>query len=153
MSQGTAAESRAHARWAVQQALLRADYLRAEAGRLRSASVALRDEARRLRRHRPAAEVGFHLEGVVEGAVVWADWTPGGLTTGLPLRQRADLVVALGDRIGCPGQEVVACLDGTPTSALLTLMRACDRVRSVSLHIRSLDCDDQVEELEDAGPA
>lgn len=135
----------------MQRALFRADCLRAQAGRLRVASVALRDEARRLRRHRPGADVGFHLEGLVDGSAVWADWTPGGLATCLPLRQRADLVVALGDSIGDPGLEVPACLDGSPTSALLTLMRACDRVCSVSLHIRSLASDDEIDELEDAG--
>lgn len=153
MSRGTAAaESRAEARWARQQALVRANWLRAEAATLRVASAALREEARRLRRHRECADVGFHIEGVVDGATVWADWSPSGLAACPTLRQRAELVVALGDRIGGPGQEGPACLDEGPTSALLTLMRACDRVRTVSLHIRSLAAEDEIGAYEEIGP-
>ena len=125
----------------VRAAVGRAAALTAEAARLQAASRWLQQEARRLRRE-PAdgdgrlAAVGFRLEGTIEGDQVVAEWTSGGVTASAPLLVRADLVVRLGDVfVGSDGSEVPAALDGGPSRALLTFMRACDNVRAVSVSL------------------
>ena len=80
--------------------------------------------------------LGFRLRGVVDGAPVVADWTPGGPVASDALMVRADLVVRLAERfVGADGRQLAASLEGSPTQALLTFIRACDRVESVTTHL------------------
>ena len=123
----------------VRAAVCRAAALTAEAARLPAASRWLQQEARRLRREPPDGEgglaaVGFRLEGTIDGDQVVAEWTSGGMTASAPLLHRADLVVRLGEFfVGSDGSQLPAALDGGPSRALLTLMRACDNVQAVSM--------------------
>ena len=82
----------------------------------------------------PVRQLGtgdFRLRGTVGGQDVAALWSGGELDASAALLQQAGLVVALGDVLG----------DGRPAglgdsrSALLTLARACDRVRHVELGV------------------
>lgn len=122
---------------AVQRACEKSLALRVESERLRASSRQLTTEARRLRRKeaRPEA-VGFRLEGCIDGHQVQGCWTPRGVAASDDLLRRAQVVVALGDTFGgFDGGTLRAALDRGPTQALLTLMRACDRVESVSVTV------------------
>lgn len=128
--------------FAARAALARAQALATDSQRLCRSSAELRSQARRLRRGRgapdplvPEAE-GFHLQGVVDGIRVTAEWTDGRVVGSEALLQRADLVVRLGETFGgADGAVVDAGLDGGPTRALLTCMRACDSIEGVSVRL------------------
>jgi hypothetical protein len=110
-------------------------------------AAALRYDAARLRiraaatRRRPAGRSGpsygiasFTLEGVVEHREVRAEWRDGRLLADPLLLERAHLVVGLGEQFAVPDTDpLTASLTGLPIVALLTLMRACDRVRQVDV--------------------
>ncbi|HET6874895.1 MAG TPA: hypothetical protein VFH70_08965 [Acidimicrobiales bacterium] len=84
----------------------------------------------------PGGIVGFRLRGVIEGEPVFADWTPEAPVASDALMVRAGIVVRLGETfVGTDGWELDASLDEGPTRALLTFMRACDRVESVSVSL------------------
>ena len=123
--------------YAVRRACEKSLALRAESERLRASSRHLTTEARRLRRREPRPEaVGFRLEGRIDGHRVQGSWTPRGVAASDDLLRRAQVVVALGDTFGgFDGGTLQAALDRGPTQALLTLMRACDRVESVSVTV------------------
>jgi len=77
--------------------------------------------------------IGFALESLVDGEAFSARWVAGGaLECDRPLRDRAQIVVAMGETFetSSGGRKVCAKLDGTPVAALLTLMRASSRVLS-----------------------
>jgi hypothetical protein len=75
----------------------------------------------------------FTLRGEVDGAPVRAWWSRGRLIASPALSARAELLVRLGERFGpASGTAVVAGL-GRPTAALLTVIRACDRVGEIRI--------------------
>lgn len=100
-------------------------------------SKELVEESRRLRgdgvRSVPSFPRFFVIRGEVEGRPVRASWFCGALTASPTLAQRAQLLVDLGERFesddsGLPG--LPADLHAT-APAMLTCVRACDRVRVV----------------------
>ena len=131
---------------AARAALARAQALTGDAHRLCRASAELRSRAGLLRR-RPSAPdplvpeaEGFHLQGVVDGMRVTAEWAAGRVVGSEALLVRADLVVRLGESFaGADGALVEAGLDDGPTRALLTCMRACDRIEGVSVRLSEPD--------------
>jgi hypothetical protein len=81
---------------------------------------------------------GFRIEGVVDDVPAHAVWSDGGLECSPALRQRAEIVVALGETFD-PGRgrpALDASLDGPLTAVLPTVMRAFSRVTSVELAVR-----------------
>ena len=82
---------------------------------------------------------GFVVTGEVDGRPAVARWSPsGGLICPAAVRDRAELVVALGETFGAgiDGREpVVAALDGDATAALLTVMRAFSRLTSLDVAV------------------
>lgn len=119
---------------------LRASHARSAALMAQSAEVlrASRDLRAQARRGRDVARVhrmsagDFRLRGTVSGEPVEALWLGAAMQASEALLARAEVVVALGDVLA----------DGRPaalsdaTAALLTLVRACDRVTSVELSTR-----------------
>ncbi len=114
---------------------------RVTAAELRSDAVRLRIEAGAIRRRqadappKPGRRVtAFSLDGTIEDCPVHAEWRGDRLIADPLLLERAELLVGLGERFlaGEPG-AFVACLTGSPIVALLTLMRACDRVQAIDL--------------------
>lgn len=127
----------------VRRAVCRSRLLVAEAQRLQAAAQELRrlSRLRREGRHpHTGGGVSFSFLGVVDGREVRADWTPLGIRGSAALLTRADLVVRLGDAFDGPdGTSVPASLDGTAAQALLTLLRASDEVRDVSVTLPPRD--------------
>ena len=79
-------------------------------------------------------DLAFEVRGIVDGVASVARWGPrSGLVCSPELRDRVEVVVAMGETFGGDGGAplVVASLDDGPTSALLTVMRAFTRVTSV----------------------
>jgi hypothetical protein len=116
------------------------------AGNIRSAAALqvvareAREAAVLTRRRRPptslASDARFVVRGMVDGLPSVARWSP---TTGLDadpaVRQRAEIVVALGESSAgeADGEQVVASLDGPLPAALLAVVRAFSRVTAVDL--------------------
>jgi hypothetical protein len=111
----------------------------------RLVSVELRRESEALRRRTDPAQrprgddgpgvSGFVVFGEVDGMATTATWNHvEGLACSYELRQRVDVVVALGESfVGEDGTSVVASLDGNQTSVLLAVLRAFSRVASVEV--------------------
>ena len=98
------------------------------AGHLRARAREGRDVARV---HRMSAG-DFRLHGVVGGEQVDAMWLGQELRASEALLAQARVVVALGDVLADGRPAALS----DPTRALLTLVRACDRVTSVELSTR-----------------
>jgi hypothetical protein len=99
---------------------------RVERYRRERGAVALRD----------SDDLAFEISGLVDGALSSARWGPtSGLVCSSELRQRVEVVVALGETFAGEGDApgVVASLDAGPTAALLTVMRSFTRVTSVEM--------------------
>jgi hypothetical protein len=100
-------------------------------------SLQIREVARRLRSE--AAGHGwprtFLVVGTVEDMSVRAFWSRRRLVVSNPLRRRAEVLVAMGERFEVEGPDTAPVTAGLedPVPALLTLMRACDRVTAVQL--------------------
>jgi hypothetical protein len=79
---------------------------------------------------------GFDLDAIVDGEPVFARCNGDGLEASMPLRQRAEAVVGLGDffDLGEPPVPVVASLDGPAALTLATLLRAADDIVRIELH-------------------
>jgi hypothetical protein len=99
-----------------------------------AASRHLVDQARSIRRDGAGTQMlrFFVLDGEVDGIPVKGRWLAGSLLATQRLRQRAELLVQLEERfeVDLGGTAVPAGLT-EPLAALLTLVRACDRIRSV----------------------
>jgi len=106
-----------------------------DAARLRSRAEAIRRRPptglSETARHRV---ISFSLDGTIEACAVHAEWRENRLLVDPLLLERAELVVGIGDEFlaGEPG-AFVASLTGPPIVTLLTLMRACDRVRGIDV--------------------
>jgi hypothetical protein len=127
---------------AVSQALIgMAQSCAATAAQLCSDAVRLRTQAGAIRRPQAAApEAGrrrvmsFSLDGVVEGRPVHAEWRDNRLVADPLLLERGELLVDIDEEflVGELGPRT-ASLTGPPIVTLLTLMRACDRVRAIDV--------------------
>lgn len=74
----------------------------------------------------------FVVHGEIEGKTVRAVWSRGSLVCSAALRQRGELLVAMGEEFGLePGGPVLPAGFEDPAAAMLTFMRACDRVNKV----------------------
>ncbi len=113
------------ARLRAEEACARAEVVLARARTLVEDSRLLRQAA-----ERAGSPRYFVLRGEVEGHPVRAMWFRGSLLASPELRQRAEVLVALGARfrVADQGRALTANLD-EPAAALLTMIRACDRVR------------------------
>jgi hypothetical protein len=104
-------------------------------------AAGLRTQARAIRSRRTEPSPmcshrvrSFSLEGVIEDRTVHAEWRDGRLMADPLLLERAQLVVGLEDQFLSPdASPLTASLNGLPIVALLTLMRACDRVRQIDV--------------------
>ncbi|HKE74670.1 MAG TPA: hypothetical protein VKB57_13705 [Acidimicrobiales bacterium] len=98
--------------WAVQ--------VRLDSIELRERSAPVRDEV---------MIVSFVVQGLVEEARVEASYELGRLECPPELRERAEVLVAMGETFGRPGgRATVATLDGPVSAVLLTVMRAFSRI-------------------------
>jgi hypothetical protein len=115
--------------------MVRAEQVRARALDVTAVAQRLILESRALRTQAPGGAASlrfFVLHGGVEGNPVKAWWLAGTLTTSRELRDRAELLVHLDERFELgPGDLSIAAALDDPLAALLTLVRACDRIRSV----------------------
>jgi hypothetical protein len=76
----------------------------------------------------------FSLDGIIEACPVHAEWRNHRLVADPLLLERAELVVGIGDQFLAGEPEAFAAsLSGAPIVVLLTLMRACDRVRAIDV--------------------
>jgi|SRR5579884_2547997 len=74
----------------------------------------------------------FALLGEVDGQPVRATWLRGSLAASSALMRRAELLVAMDEVFETDDPATVVRADlRTALAAMLTLIRACDRVRSV----------------------
>jgi hypothetical protein len=91
---------------------------------------------RRLTRTQARGRV-VRVSGSIDGRFVTATWSDGELIGDQELVQRAETLVAMGERWprSATGDRsgVTACLAGPPALVALTLMRACTVVTSVEL--------------------
>ena len=110
--------------------------VRAQARRLRSEAEAVRKRSRDLLSEsaRIVEEIRitswpaiFEVSGVVEGENVRARWEHGSLRLSPSLRQRGSLLMALGESFSTGEVDFEADLSSA-LPALLTVLRACDRV-------------------------
>jgi hypothetical protein len=90
----------------------------------------------------PSGIQGFRVYGVIDGETVEARWDPDRFRLGEchpKVRQRAEVVVAIGDSFDCPGSEVPrpATIDDDAAATLLTVVRAIDRVTAIELDLAS----------------
>jgi hypothetical protein len=112
----------------------RAASLCSEATRLRTRSEAIR--RRQMARRATARQrvMSFLLDGIIDSHAVHAEWRDNRLVADPLLLERAELLVDLREQF-LPGEAdaFTASLTGTPVVALLTLMRACDRVRGIDV--------------------
>jgi hypothetical protein len=111
--------------------------LRSESARLRIKAEAVRRPqagARETARHRVTS---FSLDGIIEACPVHAEWGGNRLVADPLLLERAELLVSIGEqfRAGEP-EAFAASLSGPPIVALLTLIRACDRVQGIDVAVR-----------------
>ena len=84
----------------------------------------------------------FTVSGVVDGHRVAARWSPGHLDCDEQLRQRIQIVIAMGERFSppwSPETSLPASLVDPPVIVLLTVMRAFSRVTAIDLHDELLD--------------
>ncbi len=114
--------------------LARAERACGRAQDLRDRAVELTSSSRRLRQARSRTALRyFVLHGDVAGQQVRAVWSRGALMATAELRRRGDVVVALGERFEVPDTDRTIAADLTrPAAALLTMIRACDRVHDVA---------------------
>jgi hypothetical protein len=79
----------------------------------------------------------FTVEGLVDGRAVSARWSRGRLRCNERLRQRALLLVDLGEELiyTDPPRRFAATLEGMPVAIALTLLRACDRVTAFQIDL------------------
>jgi hypothetical protein len=71
----------------------------------------------------------FVVEGFVADRRLVARWTNGVLLVPVEVLRRAEIIVALGERFRRDGGELVAAsLDDGPLPALLTVIRAFDKI-------------------------
>ena len=87
-------------------------------------------------------EAWFTVRGIVDGRTTRAQWAPGHLDCDHQLMQRAEVVVAMGERFSTPwspAASLPASIEGPPVAVLLTVMRAFSRVTSVDLHTELLE--------------
>ena len=78
--------------------------------------------------------MSFSLDGIIEACRVHAEWQNHRLVADPLLLERAELVVGIGDQFLAGEPEAFAAsLSGAPIVVLLTLMRACDRVRAIDV--------------------
>ena len=76
----------------------------------------------------------YVVTGTVDGVPVRARLERGELDLPPRLRRRAQLIVDLGDTFDAgDGTYLEASLEGEPLVALLTAMRACDRILSIEV--------------------
>ena len=74
----------------------------------------------------------FEVEGVIDGLTVRARTVGGGLVMDTLVRERAELLVDLGEVFALPGEPVCysASLSGGDMATLLTVLRAFDHIQS-----------------------
>lgn len=106
---------------------------------LRRTAADLRERARIERQgiDRTEAEADFELLGQFGDRVVRASFTGERLSCDPELETQAHLLVALGERFVGADRTVLASLDDGWLPALLTLMRACDRVLHLEVRYRA----------------
>jgi hypothetical protein len=82
----------------------------------------------------------FEVEGVIDGVVVRARTVGGGLVMDTLVRERAELLVDLGEVFALPDgpARYVASLSGGGMATLLTVLRAFDHIRSVTADFERL---------------
>jgi hypothetical protein len=127
---------------AVSEALIRvartctttAASLCSDATRLRIRSEAIRRRQRARRATTRQRVMSFALDGIIESHPVHAEWRDNRLVADPLLLERAELLVDLQEQF-LPGEAdaFTASLTGPAVVALLTLMRACDRVRGIDV--------------------
>jgi hypothetical protein len=86
----------------------------------------------------------FVVNGFVDGFPAHARYLDGRLWCSAEVAQRAEVVVAMGEVFdpGDGGARIRASLAGTPTAALLTVIRSFSKVSSVELGLGSGSPDD-----------
>jgi hypothetical protein len=110
------------------------------------------DTARRSLATTLARNTLIEVSGTIDGADVAATWTDGRLVGSPELIRRAEMLVAVGERLTygeagdsdeadevhteAPVPSFTASLAGPPLVVALTLMRACTRVTSVDLPVQ-----------------
>jgi len=114
----------------------RARQLRSEAKALRKRSSNLKADSNRIVE---AIQIAtwpaiFEVSGVVEGQNVRAHWEHGRLRLSPLLRQRGSLLMALGENFSTGRVDFEADLSSA-LPALLTVLRACDRVAELRVCI------------------
>jgi hypothetical protein len=77
--------------------------------------------------------ISFVVQGEIDGRPVAARWVDGELHCDADVRDRADLVVAMGERFGHGAHEITASVDDDFGAALLTVVRSLSRIRSVEI--------------------
>jgi hypothetical protein len=93
-----------------------------------------------------ARQVVIEVTGTIDGLGVAATWTDGGVTGSPELIERAEMLVAMGERLTAGDRsdsaeiedavpKYTASLAGPPMVVALTLMRACTRVTSVDFPV------------------
>jgi hypothetical protein len=82
----------------------------------------------------------FRIEGVVDGVPAHACWSARGLECSHALRQRIEIIVAMGDTFDPGGGRppVEASLDGPLKALLPTVIRAFSSVTSIELAVGQL---------------
>ena len=119
---------------ALPEALERATIATAHASSATQRARELVDESRRLRADSAAngSPRFFVVHGEVEQTRVHASWFRGKLLGTPLLLDRGEILVKLGERFENESGGIAVDADlGTPLAAMLTLVRACDRVVSV----------------------
>ena len=82
----------------------------------------------------PSQVVSFRVRGMVDRHRAAAWWAGGdGLVCSEPLRERAAIVVELGDTFTDEGGRVIAASLTEPVPAMLTVIRALSRVTAVEV--------------------
>lgn len=101
-------------------------------GAVARARRAVAESRRLLPESTPAHPRYFVVRGGLDGEPVRAVWTRRGLLASRTLQRRGELLVSMGERFEAPERGAVVAADlGQPLPALLTLLRACDRVENV----------------------
>jgi hypothetical protein len=120
--------------WMAEACVATAGTLCIDAARLRSRAQGIRN--RHTQRWQPVRTgmASFSLDGIVDGCSVHAEWREHRLVADPLLLERAELLVELQEEFlpGEPG-AFTASLTGPPVVALVTLVRACDRVQAVEV--------------------
>jgi hypothetical protein len=123
--------------------------LRSRAHELRTAASETRFRASfddgTMRVGRVETNAWFTVRGIVDGRPATARWSPGNIECDDELRQRIQVVVAMGEQFFAPWSpetSLPASVIEPPVSVLLTVMRAFSRVTAIDLHdelLESLD--------------